>query len=73
VTTGWTIEEAAAILDPPLNPGQVRALVALAGLTPIGKRRSGGRGGRPAAVYDVAALVDAHAVIVPLLAWRAGL
>lgn len=70
---GWTIDDAAALLDPPMTALQVRALIAIAGLKPIGTRRSGARGGRPAAMYDVAALIRAHAVVVAILASPASL
>ena len=65
-------QHAAALLDPPLTVAQVRALITLAGLRPIGNRRSGPRGGRPPFVYSQPALVRAHAVVVPLLALPAG-
>lgn len=64
---GWTIDDAAALLNPAMSAAQVRALVTIAGLEPIGKRRPGARGGRPAAVYDMGALMRAHAVVVALL------
>lgn len=71
--TGWTIDDAAALLDPAMTHAQVRALVTIAGLKPIGKRPPGARGGRPAAVYDVEALIRGHAVVVALLASPASL
>jgi hypothetical protein len=73
MVNGWSIEDAAALLHPPMTARQVRALIDFTGLAPIGRRPSGPRGGRPAAVYDPSALMRAHAVIVPLLASPAGL
>lgn len=71
--TGWTVEDAVALLHPPMTAAQVRALIIIAGLQPIGRRRSGARGGRPAAVYDVAELLRAHTAVAPLLVSPAGL
>lgn len=63
----WTVEDAARELHPEMTVEQVRALVALAALKPIGKRPPGPHGGRPAKVYDGEQLRQAHAVIAPLL------
>lgn len=46
----WTPAEA-AILFAPLTPRQCREMALAAGLTPAGKRLSGGKG-RPALVYS---------------------
>lgn len=66
-TETWTLDEAAALLDPPMTAEQLRHLVQAAGLQPAGTRRTGRRG-RPAPTYDSAALLRAHAAIAPLLA-----
>ncbi|MDX3110155.1 hypothetical protein [Nonomuraea angiospora] len=63
----WTVDDAVRELHPEMTVEQVRALVALAGLQPIGKRPPGPYGGRPAKVYDGEQLRRAHAVIAPLL------
>ncbi|GAA1015851.1 hypothetical protein Aple_010540 [Acrocarpospora pleiomorpha] len=63
---GWTIEEAAALLDPPMTAEEIRALVLVFALHPTGHRR-GGRG-RPAPTYDQAELLRAHAAAVTIRA-----
>lgn len=60
---GWTIEEAAALLDPPITTEELRALVTAARTHPRGQRRTGRRG-RPHFTYDPADLMRAHAAIV---------
>ncbi|HEY3683446.1 MAG TPA: hypothetical protein VGL93_10425 [Streptosporangiaceae bacterium] len=66
-----SVQDAAALLDPPCTPDQVRALVALANLAPV--RAPAGTGaprgrGRPPVLYRAAELQRAHARAV-----RAGL
>lgn len=62
---GWTIEEAAAILHPPIEADELRALVVAARTQPVGQRKTGRRG-RPSAVYDTSELMRAHAALVGL-------
>jgi len=69
MTDAWTLDEAAALLDPPMSVEQLRRLVQAVALQPVGTRRTGRRG-RPAPTYDSAALLRAHAAIAPLLAER---
>lgn len=67
----WTLEEAAARLDPPMTSEQVRAMVHSAGLQPVGRRRIGF--GRFRFVYDARQVREAHAAVAPLLGtWEAG-
>lgn len=67
----WTLEEAARRLDPPVSVEQLRAMVHLAGLRPVGRRRMGL--GRFRFVYDARQICDAHAQVAPLLGvWEAG-
>lgn len=66
MTDAWTLDEAAALLDPPMSVEQLRHLVQAVALQPVGTRRTGRRG-RPAPTYDSAALLRAHAAIAPLL------
>lgn len=66
MTEAWTLDEAAQLLDPVMSVEQLRHLVQAAGLQPAGTRRTGRRG-RPAPTYDSAALLRAHAALVPLL------
>lgn len=67
----WTLDEAAARLDPPVTAEQVRAMVHLAGLQPVGRRRIGL--GRFRMVYDAEQVREAHAAVSPLLGtWEAG-
>lgn len=66
MTDAWTLDEAAALLDPPMSVEQLRHLVQAVGLRRVGTRRTGRRG-RPAPTYDSAALLRAHAAIAPLL------
>ncbi|PZG47451.1 hypothetical protein C1I98_13345 [Spongiactinospora gelatinilytica] len=63
----WTVEDAARELHPEMTVQQIRALITIAGLKPVGKKPPGPYGGRPAAVYDGEQLRHAHAVIAPLL------
>lgn len=60
---GWTLEEAAALLDPPITVDELRALTIAARTQPAGQRRTGRRG-RPVTVYDPADLMRAHAAVV---------
>lgn len=62
---GWTLEEAAAILDPHITLDELRALTTAARIQPVGQRRTGRRG-RPITVYDPAELMCAHAALVEL-------
>lgn len=67
----WTLDEAAARLDPPMTTEQVRAMVHSAGLQPVGRRRIGF--GRFRFVYDARQVREAHAAVAPLLGtWEAG-
>lgn len=63
----WTVEDAARELHPEMSVAQVRALITLAGINPIGKKPSGPFGGRRANVYDGEQLRKAHAVVAALL------
>lgn len=65
----WTVADAALLLDPPMSEAEVRALIVVSGIEPVGQRR--GRG-RPAHVYDQAQLLEAHAAAVRLRARHAG-
>lgn len=58
----WTAADAARLLGPPtLTTDQVRQLVRMLRLTPVGKRKAGGgsTGGRHARVYPADALIRA--------------
>lgn len=70
MSDGWTIQEAAELLDPPMTADEVRALIIAARIQPIGRRRRapGSAGGRPPHIYDPEMLLKAHAAIAPLLA-----
>ncbi|WP_066373938.1 hypothetical protein [Herbidospora mongoliensis] len=59
---GWTLEDAVAMLHPAMTGPEVRALVMLFGLSPIGHRTIGR--GRPPAVYDIGQLLQAHAAVI---------
>lgn len=61
--TLWTAAEAAVLLGPPdLNVAEVRRLVSLFGIEPVGKRRTAGQGqpGRAARVYRASDLIEAY-------------
>lgn len=64
--SSWTVEDAAALLDPPMSVEQVRALIKSAAIPPAGKRRTGRRG-RPIPIYDSEILLRAHAALAPFL------
>lgn len=66
----WTVEDATALLDPPMTAEQVRALIVVAGLPPVGIRPAGRKGGRPAKTYRQADVLKAHAAVARLLAER---
>lgn len=61
-----TIREAAAWLDPPITEEQLAALIHVAGVQPVGKRRLGRRG-RPADTYDAAELMRLHGALMEWL------
>lgn len=59
----WTVSEASQLLGPPeLTPAQVRNLVKLAAIEPVGKRRTTrfGTSGRHARVYKAEELIKAY-------------
>jgi hypothetical protein len=59
----WTVTDAANLLGPPkLSPGQVRQLISMMSLEPVGKRRVTvlGRSGRHARVYRAIELIKAY-------------
>lgn len=60
---GWTIEEAAEQLHPPMGAAEVRALITVFRIPVIGYRRTGGRG-RPAPEYSQSIVLMAHAIVV---------
>jgi hypothetical protein len=60
-----TIEEAAGLLDPPISPAELAALVEGNGLQPVGTRRKLSPG-RPARTYSWSALARIHAANAPL-------
>jgi hypothetical protein len=63
----WSVSDAASILGPPdLSEMQVRQLVHLLNMQPIGKR-SGGSRRRHVRVYDAAHLARAYAAIESVL------
>lgn len=61
--TLWTAADAARLLGPPeLTTDQVRQLIRMTGLAPVGRRRTAGphTGGRAARVYPAEALIRAY-------------
>lgn len=64
---GWTIEDAARFLHPPMTIAEVTALIIAARIPSIGWRRRAA-GGRPPKEYDPELVMRAHAGIAPLLA-----
>jgi len=60
---GWTVEDAATLLDPPITADEVRALITAARIQPTGLRRTGRRGRAPF-VYDPTDLMRGHAALV---------
>lgn len=66
----WSTADAAKLLGPPeLTHAQVRQLVHLAGLEPVGKKRVTiqGRGGRHVRVYRASELIKAFNAIADVL------
>lgn len=65
--TRWSVAEAANLLGPPqLTEAQVRSLVRLANLEPVGKRFNGSRR-RHVRVYDANDLIKAYEKVATLL------
>lgn len=62
----FTVEEACEILDPPMQPGQLRAIIAALRIPAAGARYTG-RAGRPMATWDAATLMRLHAALLPWL------
>lgn len=61
--TLWTAAEAAVFLGPPdLNVDEVRRLIKLFGITPVGKRSTNGHGqpGRHARVFRASEFIEAY-------------
>lgn len=61
--TLWTVSDAAKLLGPPqLSEAQVRQLIRMIDIQPVGKRRVTpfGRSGRHARVYPAEALIKAY-------------
>ena len=59
----WTVADAATLLGPPhLNEVQVRQLITMLSIEPVGKRRvtPSGTPGRHARVYQAEALIKAY-------------
>jgi hypothetical protein len=56
---GLTVAEALQVLDPPPKRWQLEILIARSGLAAVDTRQQ--HTGRPAAVYDIADLYEAHA------------
>lgn len=67
MSAGWTIRDAVDGLEPTMDEAEVRALVLLFKVPPLGRRR--GRG-RPVDEYDQPAILRAHAAVI---AYRRGL
>jgi hypothetical protein len=58
-----TVEELADLLDPPMTPTQIRALISVIRLKPCGRRITGNRG-RPVSEYDAGIVMAAHADMI---------
>lgn len=67
MSTGLTVRELADLLDPPVTVEQVIHLVRYIRLEPCGWRHTGRRG-RPTALYEAKAVMEAHTALVPLMA-----
>jgi hypothetical protein len=66
----WAVSDAATLLGPPdLSEAQVRQLIHLIGLEPVGKR-SGGSRRRHVRVYDANHLARAYAAIANVIPQR---
>ena len=65
----WTLDDAAALLDPPVTRAQLAAIVAALRIPPIGHRHLPCPG-RPSATFDAKDLMRLHAAIAPWLVVR---
>ena len=64
----WSVADASSLLGPPdLDEAQVRQLVRLAGLEPVGKRNAGSRR-RHVRVYPASAFINAFEKIATIIA-----
>ena len=59
-----TINEAAAIFEPPMRADVLHAIVAALGWKPD-ERRHTGRSGRPCNAYNATRLLQLHAALIP--------
>jgi hypothetical protein len=62
----FTLAEAAPLLNPPVTPEQLAAMVRALRLHPSGTRRTG-RPGRPEQTWDWATITRLHECILPFL------
>jgi hypothetical protein len=66
----WTLEEACAEFERagvPIEPARFRMAVHAVRLRPVGETKSGERGGRGHALYEIAQLQRLHAALAPWL------
>lgn len=60
----WTINDAAALLDPPMNVDEIRRMVQLFRIPARGRLRPGYAIGRPPNLFAARDLLDVHALVV---------
>ncbi|GIH76155.1 hypothetical protein Plo01_25840 [Planobispora longispora] len=61
---GWTVYDAEDLLHPAMTQTEIRAMIVLFGINPIGTRREPGRAGRAPVTYNTTALQVAHAAVI---------
>lgn len=68
----YTVAELVTLLpDPPMTNEQIRALIKVTGIEPVGvTRHPTPRGGAPARLYPLGEVLAAHTAVAPLLIKR---
>jgi hypothetical protein len=61
-----TLDEAAALLSPPLSPGQLREIIRALRWEPAGRRHTG-HAGRPEYTWDWEQIIRLHEALLPWL------
>lgn len=60
----WTINDAAALLDPPMTVDELRHMIRLFHIPARGRLRPGYATGRPPNLFAARDLLDAHALVI---------
>jgi len=61
-----TLQEACAVLDPPMSEPQLRIIIRALAIQPTGRRHNG-QAGRPIDTFEAAELMRLHGALTPWL------